>query len=494
MPRYDKTARMSAERSALAPGTVVAGKLRVIRSLGVGGMGAVYEVEHQLTHHRRALKLLHPEVARESEAVTRFLREASAAGRIGSDHIVQTFDAGVLDSGAPYLVMEMLEGKSLGDILSERGTLTEREARDWVAQACDGLQAAHDAGIVHRDIKPDNLFVLRSGRIKILDFGISKFDSALTGEMQLTRDNLAMGTPYYMAPEQTTAANRVDARVDVYALGVVLYEAVTGQKPFVADTFPQLIIRIHQGNYSPASSVSATSLLLDRIIAKAMARDPDARFSTPRALALALRDLDQPTERIPEAQPADLTRGGAGREPLVDPHSPTVRIVDAASPRVSSSPPPSPNASAGVGAPPRSVGPTLLSAGSEQPGPIAEPAAPAQPRKRPGWGVGMLVSVVLVGSGSLGAWRLTRQRETPIATAQPAATREPAEALSQAQSVVTPAAVLPALASAASALPAADAARPASSAPARIPAHSPVISDKSSRAAKHQLEQSNPFQ
>lgn len=476
----------------------MAGKLRVIRSLGVGGMGAVYEVEHQLTHHRRALKLLHPELARDGEAVTRFLREASAAGRIGSDHIVQTFDAGVLESGEPYLVMEMLEGQSLGDILTERGTLPEREARDWVAQACDGLQAAHDAGIVHRDIKPDNLFILRSGRVKILDFGISKFDSALTGELQLTRDNLAMGTPYYMAPEQTTAANRVDARVDVYALGIVLYEAVTGQKPFVADTFPQLIVRIHQGNYAPASSVSATSLLLDRIIAKAMARDPDARFPTPRALGLALRDLDQPTERAPEPQPSDLV-GGAGRAALADPHSPTVRIVEAASPRVSSLPPAAPHGPAGVSSPPRSVDPTLISAGSEPPGPRETPPAiqstpSTSTRSGARLGVVALIALAVLVAASFGWFRWQgRVSDLTLVAGQAPVNVVPTRPTEQPPTVVTPAAALPAVPSAAEPTPSSGAARtPAAS--ARIPSHSPAVSDKSSRAARHQLDQSNPFQ
>ena len=478
---------MTADRPMLAPGTLVAGKLRVVRSLGVGGMGAVYEVEHQLTRHRRALKLLHPEMAREGEAVTRFLREASAAGRIGSDHIVQTFDAGVLDSGEPYLVMEMLEGQSLGDILSERGTLEEREARAWIAQVCDGLQAAHDAGIIHRDIKPDNLFVQRSGRLKILDFGISKFDTALTGELQLTRDNLAMGTPYYMAPEQTTDANRVDARVDVYALGIVLYESVTGQKPFTADTFPQLIVRIHQGSYAPASSVSATSMLLDRIIARAMARDPDARYRTPRELALALRELDQPTERAPEPQPSDLQ---SGREVFANPQSPTIRIVEAASPRVEALPAPS----AAANTPPRSVGPTLVSAGSEPPGPHNapaenEPVLTAHQRSRPAFVLALLLGVTALGFGLW--WHAERDAGETAAVATPV-TPGSVSHFGTANTLVTPAGSSPAVLGAA--LPSASLDTSAASAPTsasvRINAH-PAAS--SSRAAQHQLEQANPF-
>ena len=494
---------MSAERSTLASGTLVAGKLRVVRSLGVGGMGAVYEVEHQLTRHRRALKLLHPEVAREQEAVTRFLREASAAGRIGSDHIVQTFDAGVLDTGEPYLVMELLEGQSLGDILDQRGTLSEREARDWIAQACDGLQAAHEAGIVHRDIKPDNLFIERSGRVKILDFGISKFDSALTGELQLTRDNLAMGTPYYMAPELTTAANRADARVDVYALGVVLYEAVTGQKPFVADTFPQLVIRIHQGNYAPASSVSATSHLLDRIIARAMARDPHERFETPRALALALRDLDQATERAPAAHSAEPAPGAAGFMPFAatpwagagaDPNSPTVRFVEPEASRVGAPPNESGAGSVGASTPPRSLEPTLLSAGSEPPRASAQRAVPRSTRKASAFLAALLLAGLALG------WTWWRAQQVGGGASLSAA-RGSVEVLPQGAppaTLITPAQALPPRpGSVELSAPASSLSAPAASSNAagRIVPHSPVNNDKSSsRAAQHQLDQANPFQ
>src|SRR5690349_8470036 len=150
---------MSDETPALAVGTLVAGKLRIVRALGIGGMGTVYEVEHELTRHRRALKLLHAQLAHNHQAVARFLREASAAGRIGNPHIVETFDAGTLESGEPYLVMEMLRGQTLSDRIA-RGPMPIAEVVDLVGQACDGVQAAHDAGIVHRDLKPDNLFVV----------------------------------------------------------------------------------------------------------------------------------------------------------------------------------------------------------------------------------------------------------------------------------------------------------------------------------------------
>ncbi|MER2564586.1 MAG: serine/threonine-protein kinase, partial [Myxococcaceae bacterium] len=164
----------------LQPGVVLLGKLRVVRLLGAGGLGAVYEVEHELTKHRRALKLLHPRHRENTEVVQRFLREASAAGHIGDPHIVETFDAGELPSGEPFLLMEMLEGQPLANLFRDSGRLPIALACDLVCQAAEAVDAAHRAGIVHRDLKPENLFVTqRAGKpfIKVLDFGISKFDS-----------------------------------------------------------------------------------------------------------------------------------------------------------------------------------------------------------------------------------------------------------------------------------------------------------------------------
>ena len=174
----------------------------------------MWEVEHTLTHHRRAMKVLHDRYALTPEVIERFLREASAAGRIGNPHIVETFDAGQLEDGTHYLLMELLHGQSLASAL--RGALapTPVEAVAWLRQACLGLAAAHAAGVVHRDLKPDNLFVTRDaeGRpfLKVLDFGVSKFDVLSGDGPRLTREGSTLGTPMYMAPEQL-AGERVDA-------------------------------------------------------------------------------------------------------------------------------------------------------------------------------------------------------------------------------------------------------------------------------------------
>jgi serine/threonine-protein kinase len=276
------------------PGSVLAGKLRVVRRLGLGGMGAVYEVEHTLTHHRRALKVLHAEMSTMPGVVERFLREASAAGRIGNPHIVETFDAGHLEAGEPYIVMELLEGVTLGALLQERGALSVDRACALLEQVADGVAAAHAAGIVHRDLKPENIFLTGPERafVKLLDFGVSKFNLGGDNVSELTLEGSPIGTPYYMAPEQVRGERSVDARADIYALGVLFYECLTGQKPFTADTLPQLAILIHEGNYTPATARRPSlPSAVDVILARAMASDPAARYARAHDFAAQLGRL-----------------------------------------------------------------------------------------------------------------------------------------------------------------------------------------------------------
>jgi len=269
---------------ALAPGTLLAGKFRVVSRLGEGGMGSVYEIEHELTKHRRALKLLHQSMAAMPSVVERFLREASAAGRVGNPHIVETFDAGVLDTGEPYLVMEILRGQPLSSRIAA-GNMRLSEVVDLVGQAAAGVHAAHQAGIVHRDLKPDNLFITEGsdGRpfVKILDFGISKFDPQKTGGLQLTQEGAALGTPYYMSPEQIRGEGSLDARADVYALGVILYECLAGVRPFEAETLAHLAILIHTGQPLPIAQHRADLPLgFAALVHDAMATDRGRRTQT----------------------------------------------------------------------------------------------------------------------------------------------------------------------------------------------------------------------
>jgi serine/threonine-protein kinase len=274
-------------------GQTLLGKLKVLRRLGAGGMGAVYEVEHTMTRHHRALKLLHAHVADNSEIVARFLREATVAGTLKTKHVVETFDAGVLDDGSTYVLMEMLEGRSLSEVF-EQEKLPPARVVSLVWEACEGLEVAHRGGIVHRDLKPDNLFVARdvdgNELVKILDFGISKFSEHHEYDGTLTADGAMMGTPFYMSPEQTRGLKDIDARTDVYAAGVILYEGLGGRVPFTGESFPMLVVAIHEGKCTPLGELAPhLDPRLVAVVAKAMAKERGDRYASARDLQEALR-------------------------------------------------------------------------------------------------------------------------------------------------------------------------------------------------------------
>lgn len=278
---------------ALAIGDVVDGKYKIVRLLGEGGMGAVFEGENTRIHRRVAIKVLHAGHDSNEEAVRRFEREAQAAGRIGSEHIVEVLDLGDLPGGERYMVMEFLDGESLNERIG-RGAMKARDIANIATGLLEGLKAAHSAQIVHRDLKPDNVFLLRnrSGErdfVKIVDFGISKFN-ALGGEFSMTRTGTVMGTPYYMSPEQAKGGSTVDQRADLYAVGVILYQAVVGKVPFQAETFNELLFKIVLETPPKLSDqVKDLDPRFVDIVEKAMARDVDERFQTAEALQSALR-------------------------------------------------------------------------------------------------------------------------------------------------------------------------------------------------------------
>ncbi|HTB76104.1 MAG TPA: serine/threonine-protein kinase [Polyangiaceae bacterium] len=209
-------------------GDILARKYRVERVLGAGGMGVVVAACHLQLHQKVAIKFLLPEALSNAEAVERFAREARAAVKITSEHVARVIDVGTLDTGAPYMVMEFLEGHDLAQWVRLRGSLLLEQAVDFVLQACEALAEAHALGIVHRDLKPANLFIVRGAdalhAVKVLDFGISK---AAGLEVALTRTAAVMGSPLYMSPEQMAASRNVDARTNIWAMGIVLYELLT---------------------------------------------------------------------------------------------------------------------------------------------------------------------------------------------------------------------------------------------------------------------------
>ncbi len=277
---------------ALVIGDVIDGKYSITRLLGEGGMGAVYEGENTRIHRKVAIKVLHGDVASNEEAMMRFEREAQAAGRIGSEHIVEVLDLGDLPGGERYMVMEFLDGEALSDRIS-RGRMDPRKIAQLMVDMLEGLKAAHAANIVHRDLKPDNVFLThRSGKddfVKIVDFGISKFNS-LGGEFSMTRTGAVMGTPYYMAPEQAKGGKTVDHRVDLYAVGIILYQAVVGNVPFQAETFNELLFKIVLETPPPLEDqVEGIDPDFVNLVNRGMAREPEDRYQTAEEFQQALR-------------------------------------------------------------------------------------------------------------------------------------------------------------------------------------------------------------
>jgi tRNA A-37 threonylcarbamoyl transferase component Bud32 len=276
----------------LSVGQIYAGRYRVVRQLGDGAMGAVYEAENVLIRRHVAIKVLHPHVAERQDARVRFEREAQAAGRIGSPHIVEVLDMGELDGGARFLVMELLEGTTLAQRVRDAGRLSPDEAAPIVIQLLAGLGAAHAADIVHRDLKPANVFLAGNRSVgdyvKILDFGVSKF--AVAGDdMGMTGAGSVLGTPFYMSPEQAKGARHIDHRSDLYAVGVILYECVTGKVPFEAETLNELIFRIVLEAPPPVESlVAGLDPAFTAIVRKAMAREAGERFQSAREMHDAL--------------------------------------------------------------------------------------------------------------------------------------------------------------------------------------------------------------
>ncbi len=236
--------------AGVCEGESLAGKYRIERVLGVGGMGAVVAARHLQLDTKVAIKFLLPAMLDDAAAVSRFAREARAAVKITSEHVARVFDVGTLPNGAPYMVMEFLEGEDLAAWLQQRGPLPVEQAVEFVLQACVAVADAHGLGIVHRDLKPANLFcVLRSDGqflIKVLDFGISKLTDLGTSavRMSMTSTSAIMGSPLYMSPEQMQSPKGVDASTDIWALGVVLFELLAGRVPFTGDTFGEIAVKV----------------------------------------------------------------------------------------------------------------------------------------------------------------------------------------------------------------------------------------------------------
>lgn len=285
---------MPSDADELTPGRIIAGKYRVERPLGEGGVGVVVLATHLELHQRVAIKALRPSVARSSHVVERFRREAQLAASIASDHVVRVHDVGSLESGTPYMVMEYLEGENLDSVLA-RGALSVDEAVGWMLQACTAIAHAHEMGIVHRDLKPGNLFLARrpSGGsiLKVVDFGISKVTGGEIGARlpRMTEQGDRFGTPIYMSPEQLLSSSDVDPRSDIWSLGVVLFELLTRDIPFAGDDVTAVISNILGGTPMRLRELRRDAPeWLEAVVLRCLARDPAMRFSSVRELAAAL--------------------------------------------------------------------------------------------------------------------------------------------------------------------------------------------------------------
>jgi serine/threonine-protein kinase len=268
-------------------GEIFVDKYRVDAFLGHGGMGIVALCTHLGLNERVAIKMLRRDVLDDADAVERFMREAQAAVKLKSEFVARVTDVGRSRTNVPYMVMEYLEGHDLGELLDERGSLGLPWAVELTLQACEALAEAHSLGIVHRDVKPTNLFVTwrpdGSALIKVLDFGISK---ALTGNaMRLTQTQSLLGTPAYMSPEQMRSARMVDARTDIWSLGTVLYEMLEGHRPFEAESFSEMCVKVAVDAPDP---MTATPLALQQVVLRCLEKSPEQRYASMADLA---RDL-----------------------------------------------------------------------------------------------------------------------------------------------------------------------------------------------------------
>ncbi|HXX69017.1 MAG TPA: protein kinase [Polyangiaceae bacterium] len=290
-------------------GTVVSDKYRLLRPLGKGGMGLVFEAEHLRLGQRVAIKFLRPDLVALPDACSRFEREARASARLRGPHVVQVLDVDTDRDGLPYIVMERVTGRDLEAELRARGRLPIAEAVDCVLQACAALTEAHSAGIVHRDLKPSNLFLADecgTRVLKVLDFGISKISHE--PETSVTSAAITLGTPLYMSPEQVRSSKDVDERSDIWSLGVILYELLAGSPPFSGSTTAAIAAIVADAVPSLGKLRPEIPMQLDRVIARALAKSPSDRYPSAEMLAAALLPFASsgaaPTPLSPRQPPA----------------------------------------------------------------------------------------------------------------------------------------------------------------------------------------------
>jgi len=316
------------------PSQTLADRWTLVEKIDEGAMGEIFRATHAVLGHSVAVKVLMPTVSRDKAAIERFLREARIAARLQHKNVVRVEDFGVADDGRPFLVMELLRGESLARRLARAPRVTHGEALDIVRQIAAALDTAHGAGIIHRDLKPENVFLAQAeagATVKVLDFGVAKFTDVLANGARATASNTLIGTPRYMSPEQARSSRELDGRSDLWALGMIAYEMLTGAHPFEGEAIAELLVAILTHRIpAPSSLRPGLPATLDTWASIALARSRYERFPTGHALADALADaLDGRLDERWSAEPASM-------EP---PRATTLRVSRTAVAETASSPP-----------------------------------------------------------------------------------------------------------------------------------------------------------
>ncbi|MGZ3429449.1 MAG: serine/threonine-protein kinase, partial [Polyangia bacterium] len=298
------------------------GNYQVLQKIGAGAMGNVFLAHHPVIGKRVALKVIHPELATNEEMLSRFFNEARAVTQIGHENIVDVQDFGQTPDGDSFIVMELLEGASLGDRLKQEGTLSVPRATHITLQLADGLAAAHARGIIHRDLKPDNIFLIQRGGdpdfVKILDFGLAKLSGPSQAMSHQTKTGSLLGTPHYMAPEQAENVKKVDNRADVYSLGCILFQMLTGRVPFPGEGFGEVLVRhVREPPPLPSRLNPAVPPALEKIVLHALAKKPEFRFASMDEFRSALRDPERFSQTLDGQGGIKLTPDGG--VPVVNP-------------------------------------------------------------------------------------------------------------------------------------------------------------------------------
>jgi serine/threonine-protein kinase len=319
-PKPESPTRREDGRDALHEGAILLGRYRLERELGMGGMATVYAASHVTIGAPVAIKVLHASLATRRPAVERFLGEARAIASVQHPNVVRVSDYGELPDGRPFMVMEYLRGCDLARRLEQSSPIPWSTMRPILLQVCAGLQAAHEVGIVHCDVKPQNIFLLDDGgplvRVKVLDFGIAKVSDPMLGDGGRARsmEGVLVGTPDYMAPEQSSGAE-IDARADIYALGVTLFRTLTGQLPFVSNHwFHTVTQHMYRTPPRPRSIEAAIPEAVEAVVLRALQKRPDDRFASMRSFAEAassIRDTDASTSATAAMFASDSAEGSS---------------------------------------------------------------------------------------------------------------------------------------------------------------------------------------